>query len=94
MFVFLLVVLRFCVDPGTVRDGRETSFPALEGRLRARGGGFGGGPGGPPNPITIYVFIAIQTSATNWFPTTNGHGSTATNGHGSTAGDQNHYEAI
>ena len=30
-----------------VRDGRETSFPALGGRFRARGGCFGGGPEGP-----------------------------------------------
>ncbi len=30
------------------RDDRETLFPALGGRFRARGGGFGGGgPGGP-----------------------------------------------
>ncbi len=31
----VLVVLRFCVDPGIFRDGRGTAFPALEGRFRA-----------------------------------------------------------
>ena len=33
-------------DPEIVRDGRETLFPLLGGRSRARGGGFGGGQGG------------------------------------------------
>ncbi len=47
MFVCVVVVLRFCVDPGIVRDGRETSFPSPGGRFRARGVGFGEGPGGP-----------------------------------------------
>jgi hypothetical protein len=45
--LLLLVVLRFSVDPEIVLDGRGTSFPALGGRLRAREGVFGGGPGAP-----------------------------------------------
>ncbi len=64
VFVFLLVALRFCVDPGIVRDGRETSFPAPGGRFRALGGVFGGGSAGPPKPHQNIHVIAIQTSAT------------------------------
>ncbi len=65
----LLVVLRFCVDPGIVRDGRGTLFLALGGRFRARGGGFAGVRGVPPNLMKLYICIAIQTSATFGFGT-------------------------
>ncbi len=54
--VFLFIVVRFCVDPGIVRDGQETSFQALGGRFRARGGGFGGCPEGPRIHKQIYFY--------------------------------------
>ncbi len=55
-----LVVLRCCVDPGPVRDGRETSLPAL---------GVDSGPGEAGSgvvrgaPVSKYMLVAIQTSA-------------------------------
>ncbi len=53
-FVFLLVVLRFCVGPGMVRDGRWTSFPAPGGRFRARVGASQG-----PTRVSNRVFVKV-----------------------------------
>ncbi len=65
VFVFVLVIPRFWVDPGLVRDGRETSFPAVGGGVVSGSGERDSeGVGGPPNRIQVYMFIAIQTSAT------------------------------
>ncbi len=52
VFVCLLIVLRLCVDPESVRDGRETSVPAPGDRFRARGGGLGGAP----KPYNVFCY--------------------------------------
>ncbi len=54
---------------GNVRDGRETSFlPGLWGSIPGPGRGVRRGSGRPPNLINKFVFIAIQTSATQRVP--------------------------
>ena len=59
----LLLVLRFCVDPGIARDGRGTSFPAL-GIDSGPGEGVSEGVRGAHKPDINIIFIIIQTSAT------------------------------
>ena len=63
IYVPLLLVLRFCVDPGIARDGRGTSFPAL-GIDSGPGEGVSEGVRGAHKPDINIIFIVIQTSAT------------------------------
>ncbi len=60
VFVFVFIVLRFCVDPVIVLVGGGTSFPAPRGRFQARGG-VSEGVRGAPEPYNKYMFIPIQT---------------------------------
>ncbi len=62
LFCIFLGCPSFFVGPELVRDGRErTSFPALGGRFRARGGGWRGP--GLPNSINKNIVIAAHTAA-------------------------------
>jgi hypothetical protein len=65
VFVFLLVALRFCVDPGFFRDCRETSFQAIGGRFPAWGGGF---RKGSIQTCAMYLFSFIQCCPTQQGP--------------------------